>query len=192
MSLISNKLLSMLLMLRTLLRLQSVPLIQANIPQTAVQVILEMCYFLRVIVTTYTHLGAKHHTGLICYKSERVRPGREAFYPVASIWMVCNTIFFLCLQHFAQCYSLIFYLLSVNGMEMMTPFPVPTHKRLQDTISAVILTNENPSLPVPKNKRCFSSKILSKNNFSSTTENLKSNSRITQTNNSLPLLTETK
>lgn len=93
MSLISNKLLSMLLMLRTLLRLRSVPLIQANVPQTAVQVILEMCYFLRVIVTTYTHLGAKHHTGLICYKSERVRPGREAFYPVASIWMVCNTIF---------------------------------------------------------------------------------------------------
>lgn len=60
-----------------------------------------------------------------------------------------------------------FYLLSVNGMEMMTPFPVPTHKRLQDTIRAVILTNENPSLPVPKNKRCFSSKIMSKNNCSS-------------------------
>lgn len=105
--------------------------------------------------------------------------------------MVFNT-FFLCLQHIAQCYSLIFYLLSVNGMEMMTPFPVPTHKRLQDTISAVILTNENPSLPVPKNKRCFSSKIMSKNNFSSTTENLKSNSQITQTSNSLPLQAETK
>lgn len=34
-------------------------------------------------------------------------------------------------------------------MEMMTPFPVPTHSRLQDTIRAVILTNEKPSLPVP-------------------------------------------
>lgn len=193
MSCISNKHLSMLLMLRTPLRLQSVPFIQANSAQTAVQEILEMWYFLRGIVTTYTDPGAKHHTGLICYKPERIRPGSEAFYPSASIWMVFNTLFFfLCLQHIAQCYSLIFYLLSVNGMEMMTPFPVPTHKRLQDTISAVILTNENPSLPVPKNKRRFSSKIMSKNNFSSTTENLKSNSQITQTSNSLPLLTETK
>lgn len=41
------------------------------------------------------------------------------------------------------------YLLSVNGMEIMTPFPVPTHKRLQDTIRAVILTKEKPSFPVP-------------------------------------------
>lgn len=31
----------------------------------------------------------------------------------------------------------------------MTPFPVPTHKRLQDTIRAVILTKEKPSFPVP-------------------------------------------
>ncbi|KAG8129118.1 hypothetical protein E2320_016084, partial [Naja naja] len=37
-------------------------------------------------------------------------------------------------------------------IEMMTPFPVPTHKRLQDTIRAVILTNENPSFPVPERK----------------------------------------
>lgn len=34
----------------------------------------------------------------------------------------------------------------------MTPFPVPTHKRLQDTISAVILTKEKPSFPVPVRK----------------------------------------
>lgn len=34
-------------------------------------------------------------------------------------------------------------------MEMMTPFPVPTHRRLQEIIRAVILTNEKPSLPVP-------------------------------------------
>lgn len=38
---------------------------------------------------------------------------------------------------------------SDSGMEMMTPFPVPTHSRLQDTTRAVILTKENPSLPVP-------------------------------------------
>lgn len=69
---------------------------------------------------------------------------------------------------------------------MMTPFPVPTHKRLQDTIRAVILTNENPSLPVPKNKRCFSSKIMSKNNFTSIKEILNFSSQLMQTNNSLP------
>lgn len=34
-------------------------------------------------------------------------------------------------------------------MEIMTPFPVPTHNRLQDTIRAVILTKEKPSFPVP-------------------------------------------
>lgn len=34
----------------------------------------------------------------------------------------------------------------------MTPFPVPTHKRLQDMTRAVILTNEKPSLPVPEDK----------------------------------------
>lgn len=68
----------------------------------------------------------------------------------------------------------------------MTPFPVPTHKRLQDTIRAVILTNENPSLPVPKNKRCFSSKIMSKNNFTSIKEILNFSSQLMQTSNSLP------
>lgn len=31
----------------------------------------------------------------------------------------------------------------------MTPLPVPIHKRLQDINIAVILTNENPSFPVP-------------------------------------------
>lgn len=79
MSHISNKHLSMILMLRTPLRLQSVPLIQVNSAQMAVQEILEMCYFLRVTVITYTDIGAKHHTGLICYK-----PGSEVFYPLAS------------------------------------------------------------------------------------------------------------
>ncbi len=39
--------------------------------------------------------------------------------------------------------------LSDRGMEMTTPFPVPTHRRLQETIRAVILTKEKPSLPVP-------------------------------------------
>lgn len=55
------------------------------------------------------------------------------------------------LQLFCLCcgIQLKIYLLSVNGMEIMTPFPVPTHKRLQDTIRAVILTNEKPSFPVP-------------------------------------------
>lgn len=76
---ISNKHLSMLLMLRTPLRLQSVPLIQANSAQMAVQEILEICYFFRVTVTTYTDIGAEHHTGQICYK-----PGSKVFYPLAS------------------------------------------------------------------------------------------------------------
>lgn len=40
---------------------------------------------------------------------------------------------------------------SERGMEMMTPFPVPTHSRLQDTMRAVILTKEKPSRPVPEN-----------------------------------------
>lgn len=35
---------------------------------------------------------------------------------------------------------------------MMTPFPVPIHRRLHDTMRAVILTNEKPSFPVPDNK----------------------------------------
>lgn len=38
---------------------------------------------------------------------------------------------------------------SVRGMEMMTPLPVPIHKRLHDTMRAVMRTNEKPSLPVP-------------------------------------------
>lgn len=53
------------------------------------------------------------------------------------------------LQFFDLCSYFKIYLLSVNGMEIMTPFPVPTHKRLQDTIRAVILTKEKPSFPVP-------------------------------------------
>ena len=43
-----------------------------------------------------------------------------------------------------------FPLLSVRGIEMMTPLPVPTQRRLQDTMRAVILTNEKPSFPVPE------------------------------------------
>lgn len=35
---------------------------------------------------------------------------------------------------------------------MTTPFPVPIHRRLHDTVSAVILTNEKPSFPVPNGK----------------------------------------
>lgn len=42
------------------------------------------------------------------------------------------------------------HVLSVRGIEMMTPFPVPTHSRLHETIRAVILTKEKPSLPVPE------------------------------------------
>lgn len=38
---------------------------------------------------------------------------------------------------------------SDRGTEITTPLPVPIHKRLHDTIRAVIRTNENPSLPVP-------------------------------------------
>lgn len=42
---------------------------------------------------------------------------------------------------------------SDRGIEMMTPFPVPTQSRLQDTMRAVILTKEKPSLPVPVKAR---------------------------------------
>lgn len=149
-----------------------------------------MCFFLRVIVTTCTDqvLNMTQAQSVTNLKDSDLAV-RLSIHQQASEWRL---IFSLCLQHIAQCYSFVFYLLSVNGMEMMTPFPVPTHKRLQDTIRAVILTNENPSLPVPKNKRCFSSKIMSKNNISSITENLNSNSQTTQTSNSLPLQTETR
>lgn len=44
------------------------------------------------------------------------------------------------------------HVLSVRGIEMMTPFPVPTHRRLHETIKAVILTNEKPSFPVPEKR----------------------------------------
>lgn len=43
---------------------------------------------------------------------------------------------------------------------MTTPFPVPIHKRLHDTVSAVILTNEKPSLPVPNGKERQSRLVL--------------------------------
>lgn len=36
---------------------------------------------------------------------------------------------------------------------MMTPFPVPIHRRLHDIIRVVILTNEKPSLPVPMRRK---------------------------------------
>ena len=40
-------------------------------------------------------------------------------------------------------------LLSESGTEIMTPLPVPIQSRLQETNRDVILTNENPSFPVP-------------------------------------------
>ncbi len=53
---------------------------------------------------------------------------------------------------------------SDKGMEMMTPFPVPTHSRLQETIRAVILTKEKPSFPVPvkDTRKCIQLFIYSK------------------------------
>lgn len=42
------------------------------------------------------------------------------------------------------------HLLSVRGMEMTTPFPVPTQRRLPAMSRAVILTKEKPSFPVPR------------------------------------------
>lgn len=42
--------------------------------------------------------------------------------------------------------------LSVNGMEMTTPLPVPTQRRLPAMSRAVIRTKEKPSLPVPGGK----------------------------------------
>ena len=42
-----------------------------------------------------------------------------------------------------------------KGTLMITPFPVPSQSRVQDTRSAVIRTKEKPSLPVPeKRKKC--------------------------------------
>ena len=38
---------------------------------------------------------------------------------------------------------------------MITPLPVPIHKRLHETNKEVILTNEKPSLPVPEKKKSF-------------------------------------
>lgn len=35
---------------------------------------------------------------------------------------------------------------------MMTPLPVPIHRRLEEMRRAVIRTNEKPTLPVPRNK----------------------------------------
>lgn len=48
---------------------------------------------------------------------------------------------------------------------MMTPFPVPIHRRLHDIIRVVILTNEKPSLPVPmrRKKAKFKSKFRQAN-----------------------------
>ena len=40
-----------------------------------------------------------------------------------------------------------------SGTLMMTPFPVPSQRRVQETRSAVMRTKENPSLPVPGGKR---------------------------------------
>ena len=37
-----------------------------------------------------------------------------------------------------------------KGTEIITPFPVPIHRRLEETNKAVIRTNEKPSLPVPE------------------------------------------
>lgn len=38
---------------------------------------------------------------------------------------------------------------------MMTPFPVPIHSLLQETIMEVIRTNENPNFPVPVEEKTF-------------------------------------
>ena len=37
-----------------------------------------------------------------------------------------------------------------KGTEIITPFPVPIHRRLEETNKAVIRTNEKPSFPVPE------------------------------------------
>lgn len=42
--------------------------------------------------------------------------------------------------------------LSVSGMEMTTPLPVPTQRRLPAMSRAVMRTKEKPSLPVPGGK----------------------------------------
>lgn len=46
------------------------------------------------------------------------------------------------------------HLLSVKGIEMTTPFPVPTQRRLPAMSRAVIRTNEKPSFPVPVDWEC--------------------------------------
>lgn len=39
---------------------------------------------------------------------------------------------------------------SFNGTDIITPLPVPIHKRFDDINSAVIRTNEKPNFPVPE------------------------------------------
>jgi hypothetical protein len=50
-----------------------------------------------------------------------------------------------------------------KGTEIITPFPVPIHSRLEETNKAVILTNEKPSLPVPEIARKNLSNYLGRN-----------------------------
>lgn len=45
------------------------------------------------------------------------------------------------------------YVLSVRGIEMMTPLEVPTQRRLQAIRREVMRTKEKPNLPVPASER---------------------------------------
>ena len=47
-----------------------------------------------------------------------------------------------------------------KGTEIITPFPVPIHRRLEETNKAVIRTNEKPSLPVPEITRKKNCKLF--------------------------------
>ena len=45
---------------------------------------------------------------------------------------------------------------AARGTLMMTPLPVPSHRRLQLTWRAVIRTKEKPSFPVPERRETLS------------------------------------
>lgn len=96
----------------------------------------------------------------LCHRCRLRRRWRHFLVGYLQLWVPC---WLLKTGEYIQCYSnqdkcwlirfkrlnVMFCSQSVRGMEMMTPLPVPIHRRLHDTMRAVMRTNEKPSLPVP-------------------------------------------
>lgn len=59
-----------------------------------------------------------------------------------------NLLFFVDIKDFSNT-QIYINSLSDNGTEIITPFPVPIHRRLDDMRRAVIRTNEKNNFPVP-------------------------------------------